>query len=335
MQQISAEAAFGGQRIEVLVGRGDHPHVHADQLAAADAEEFVLGQHPQQPRLQRQRHVADFVEKKRSAVGLLEAADVTARGAGERTGLVAEQFAFQQFRRNRRGVQRDERLARARRFAVQRARHQLLAGAGFAGHQHAQRRLRQAADGAEQRLHRRRVADQRIADGRIDRGRLFDRQRIRAARAAGRQRLRGERDRSIEIEGFRQEFMRAAAERTGGAGDVGVGAHHDHRQLRVLRLDRIQQHQPVVAGHAHIGEQQLRGRAADDRIQHAARGVEGGDLVTRFAQRGGQYEAHRAVVVDHPDRRGVMSCSVMRHRYVPSWIPHPHADAAARTAALR
>jgi hypothetical protein len=30
------------------VGGGDHAHVHADQFAAADAEELALGQHPQQ-----------------------------------------------------------------------------------------------------------------------------------------------------------------------------------------------------------------------------------------------------------------------------------------------
>jgi hypothetical protein len=68
--------------------------------------------------------------------------------------------SLQQLRRDRRGVERDEGPLRARRFAVQRARDQLLAGAGLAGDQHRQRRLRQAADGAEQLAHRRRLADQ-------------------------------------------------------------------------------------------------------------------------------------------------------------------------------
>jgi acyl-CoA reductase-like NAD-dependent aldehyde dehydrogenase len=58
------------------VGGGNHAHVDADQLAAADAEELALGQHPQQARLQRRRHVADLVEEQRAAVGLLEAADM-------------------------------------------------------------------------------------------------------------------------------------------------------------------------------------------------------------------------------------------------------------------
>jgi hypothetical protein len=41
----------------------DHAHVYADQFASADAEELALGQHPQQARLQRSRHVADLVEE--------------------------------------------------------------------------------------------------------------------------------------------------------------------------------------------------------------------------------------------------------------------------------
>ena len=116
VQQVGAEAAVGDQRFQVLVGGGDHAHVDADQFAPADAEELALGQHAQQARLQRQRHVADLVEEQRAAVGLLEAADVAALRTGEGAGLVAEQFAFQQLRRNRRGVEGDER--RDRRAAI-------------------------------------------------------------------------------------------------------------------------------------------------------------------------------------------------------------------------
>ena len=94
MQQVGAEAAVGDLPVEVLVGGGDHAHVDPDQFAAADAEELALGQHAQQARLQRGRHVADLVEEQRAAIGLLEAADVALAGAGERAGLVAEQFAI-------------------------------------------------------------------------------------------------------------------------------------------------------------------------------------------------------------------------------------------------
>ena len=160
MQQVGAETAGLHQAFQVLVGGGDHAHVHADQLAPADAKELALGQHAQQARLQRQRHVADLVQEQRAAIGLFEAADVSPLRTGERASLMAEQLALQQLGRNGRGVERHERLARARGLVVQGARDQLLAGAGLAGDQHRQRRLRQAADRAEQPAHGRRVADQ-------------------------------------------------------------------------------------------------------------------------------------------------------------------------------
>ena len=50
--------------------------------------------------------------------------------------FVAEQDRLQKIFRNRRTVQRDERLVGAGRVAVQIARYHLLAGAGFAGQQH-------------------------------------------------------------------------------------------------------------------------------------------------------------------------------------------------------
>jgi hypothetical protein len=80
-----------------------------DRRLAADAVELALGQHAQQARLQRRRHVADLVEEQRAAVGLFEAAAAQRVGAGERALLVAEQLRFEQLLRNRRGVQRDER----------------------------------------------------------------------------------------------------------------------------------------------------------------------------------------------------------------------------------
>ena len=59
---------------EILVRRCDHAHIDAHRHLAADAIELAFGQHAQQSRLQLRRHVADFVEEQRAAVGLLEAA---------------------------------------------------------------------------------------------------------------------------------------------------------------------------------------------------------------------------------------------------------------------
>ena len=109
VQQVLAEMPGLHARLEILVGRRDHPHVDLDRRLAADPVELAFGQHAQQPRLQRGRHVADLVEKQRAAIGLLEAAAAQRIGAGERALLVAEQLGLEQVRGERRGVERDER----------------------------------------------------------------------------------------------------------------------------------------------------------------------------------------------------------------------------------
>ena len=66
-------------------------------------------------------------------VGLLEAAALALERAGEGALLMAEQLAFDQVARDRRHVDGDERPVAPLAVVVQRPRHQLLAGAGFAG----------------------------------------------------------------------------------------------------------------------------------------------------------------------------------------------------------
>ena len=295
MQQVGAEAALGHQPRQILVGGRDHPHVDPDQLAPADPEELAFGQHPQQPGLQRQRHVSDLVQEQGAAVGLLEAADVALAGPGKGAGFVPEQLAFQQLGRHRGGVHGHERPACARRFTVQRARHQLLAGTGFAGNEHVERRLRQPADGAEQLAHGRGLSHQG-AGVRLGRGRLG-----RIVHGGACQRARRQRHRVVQVERLGQEVVRAAAEGTRGAGNVGMRRHHHHRQRRQPRPELFQQRQAVFAGHAHVGEQKLRRRPVRQRIDHRLRRLEPGHLVSGITQRRGQHEAHAAVVIDNPD----------------------------------
>jgi hypothetical protein len=218
------------------------------------------------------------------------------------------------------GIERDEGAMRARRFAMQRARDELLARAGLAGDQHRQRRLREPPDAAEQLAHRGRVADQvGVGEGRRRRRRARGRERRRI-----RHRTAGEFDRRVEVERLGQEFVGATAKGAGGAGDVGVSAHDDHGQLRRGGLQAIQQHQAVFARHAHVGEQQ-RGRAAiAQRLQCIARILEAVDRIPGFAQCGGEHEAHRAIVVDDPDAGG-HRCGFRRH---PA-CPLPSTTAAA------
>ena len=101
-----------------------------------DAVILAVLQHAQQTHLQIRRHIADFVQEQRAAFGLLKATLSCGLRAGERAALVAEQFRFEQIFRDRRRVDRDERLAFAQTVFVQRARDQLFACAGFACDEH-------------------------------------------------------------------------------------------------------------------------------------------------------------------------------------------------------
>ena len=91
MVQILAERALLDQFVEIAVRRHDHANVHRNGAIAADALHLALFQHAQQLRLHHQRHVADFVQKQRAVIGLLELADVARQRAGERSLFVAEQ----------------------------------------------------------------------------------------------------------------------------------------------------------------------------------------------------------------------------------------------------
>ena len=100
-------------RRQVAIGGGDEPHVDLDRARAAEPLELVLLQHAQDLGLRARAHVADFVEEQRAAVGLLEAADALAIGAGERALLVAEQLGLEQVLLQRGAVHLDE-VARRR-----------------------------------------------------------------------------------------------------------------------------------------------------------------------------------------------------------------------------
>ena len=57
------------------VGRREDADVHVARARRADALELAGLEHAQQLRLQVERHVGDFVQEQRAAVGELEAAD--------------------------------------------------------------------------------------------------------------------------------------------------------------------------------------------------------------------------------------------------------------------
>jgi hypothetical protein len=78
---------------QILVGGRHYPHIDMAGDVAAQSLELALLQHPQQSHVYGGGHIADFVEKYGSRVGLFELAGLGSHGAREGALLVAKQFA--------------------------------------------------------------------------------------------------------------------------------------------------------------------------------------------------------------------------------------------------
>ena len=108
-EEIGAEFFFADELFEIFIGGGDEADIDLDGGIAADAfegaffaedaEEFDLGGGV---------NFADFVEEKRAAVGLFEAADAAFDGPGEGAAFVAEEFTFEELRGESGAVNGDE-----------------------------------------------------------------------------------------------------------------------------------------------------------------------------------------------------------------------------------
>src|SRR5439155_5532883 len=126
---------------------------------AADALELLFLERPQDLRLQRERQLADLVEKQRPPMRQLELAGLSRRGAGKGALLVSEEFRLQQRFRNRGAVNRHKGSVGAWAERVQRPREELLAGAAFALEQHRRIGRRRAVQGKRHLLQLRILAD--------------------------------------------------------------------------------------------------------------------------------------------------------------------------------
>ena len=100
-----AAADLGGQ---VLVRCGQDPRVRGDRPRSADAREPPFLQGAQDLGLRSRGHVADLVEEKRAAVGLLEFPAAVLGGAGEGSAHVPEELRLDQLFRDRGAVDFDQ-----------------------------------------------------------------------------------------------------------------------------------------------------------------------------------------------------------------------------------
>jgi hypothetical protein len=117
---------------QIAIGRRQHPHVDRPRPVLAHAPHLALLQDAQQLYLHRRRHVANFIEKQRAAIGRLEQAGAILRRARERAAGVSEELGLQQRFGHSSAVDREERPGRSRRFIVDEPRQALLAGPAFA-----------------------------------------------------------------------------------------------------------------------------------------------------------------------------------------------------------
>src|SRR5258706_2043586 len=97
VEKILTETSVQDCLFQIFVGGGDDANIHAGSLIGAYWFETLLFEHAQHFRLRAQTHVANFVEEKSTAVGLLEFADLVVHGSGETTFDVAEKFGLDEF----------------------------------------------------------------------------------------------------------------------------------------------------------------------------------------------------------------------------------------------
>ena len=77
------------------VGCGDNAHIHLDGLVVAHPLQFAAFHKSQQFGLQRQRHLADLIQKQRAPIRCLDAADASLYRARKCAPGMTEQLSFE------------------------------------------------------------------------------------------------------------------------------------------------------------------------------------------------------------------------------------------------
>ena len=83
MKKVLAEFPLTHQSFQIAMRSHYYAYIHLDRFVATDALDFTFFQHAQQLGLHGERHVADFVEKNRTATRLLKFSGMTVGSASE------------------------------------------------------------------------------------------------------------------------------------------------------------------------------------------------------------------------------------------------------------
>lgn len=112
--EVQPEIPFLDFMGQILIRRRNDPDVDGDAMLTAYRTDILFLENPQQAVLQDIRHVSDFVEEQRPAIGRFKKAHF-AIPVSSRKGpaSIAEEFTFQQTFRNRPAVDRYKRAVPA------------------------------------------------------------------------------------------------------------------------------------------------------------------------------------------------------------------------------
>ena len=278
---------------EVLVGGRDDAHLDPHRSVPADPVELLVGEDPQQPRLELRRHVPDLVEEQGASVRLFEAPLVPRMRPREGAPLVAEELRFEQLGRDGRGVDRDEGPVRARAVLMEGPGDELLPGPRLAGDEHGHGRARKAADRPEHLLHGGGGAD----DPRL---RALGLRCRRSRVGAARHRPLGHGHDLVDVERLGKELERSLPIRRHRAVEVGVRGHHHDGQFGMVFGELREEPQASGTRHSHVTEHRVRAPGAQGGERRVS-GLERPHPESGPGKSSLQHEPNRAVVVDDPD----------------------------------
>ena len=229
--------------------------------------------------------------------------------------LDPEQLDFHPLRRDRRGVDDDERSLGAAGRLVQRPRGQLLARTGRADDQDAAVGLGGAVDGLAKLVHAGRATGQNASC----RSQLLQFLHL-ALEPRGLQRAGRDQDQPIRLEGLFDEVIGAALDRSDRGFDVAVAGDHHHRQVGIVLLDLLEQLQAVELGALQPDVEEHQMRAAIGNLRQRRIAVACGPGAETFVVQNTRNEvANICFVVDNQNVTGHglhLSCQLP----VAAWI---------------
>ena len=260
--EVLAESLLAHGLLEILVSRGDDPHVHLEALRSADPLELPLLEHAEELGLEVGLEGGDLVQEERAAVSQLELPLFPLMGAREGAPLVTEEFGFNERVRDGSGIHGDEWHVAPRSLAVDGVGDELLARAALPGDQDRRRRARDLGDQAEEGLHRRVLAHDPVEVTRP--GKLGPKKHDLPFQRAPVERSTDHVQDFVLVERLGQVLE--GAELHGGdrrtyGGDRG---HEDDVELLIERLHPFQDFDAIHPGQADVEEDQIHVGGAHD-----------------------------------------------------------------------